>query len=112
MDGENETSVTKVEVEMALRKMRSGRVAGRDEILAECLKQGGGAIIEWLVRLLDTCFVAGEVPADWRMAVIIPIYKGKGDKHVCGNFRGISLLSVVGKVYGRGLDNRLKKRTD
>ena len=91
---------------MALRKMRSGKAAGRDWIPAECLKKGGGAMIEWLVRLLDSCFVAREVPADCRMAVIVPIYKGKGDKHVCGNYRGISLLSIVGKVYVRVLANR------
>ena len=77
--------------------MRLGRVAGRDGIPVECLKQGGGAIVEWLVRLLNTYFDTGEVPADWRMA-IVPIYKGKRDKHVCGNYRGISLLSVVGKI--------------
>ena len=29
------------------------------------------------------------------------LYKGKGDKCECSNSRGISLLSVVGKIYGR-----------
>ena len=112
MDRTNEEAVNKVEVEVALRKMRSGRAAGRDGIPAECLKKGGGSMVKWLVRLLNTCFVAGEVPADWRMAVIVPFYKGKGDKHVCGNFRGISVMSVVGKVFGRVLDNRVKEGID
>ena len=38
---------------------------------------------------------------DWRGASIVPLYKGKGDKCECSNSRGISLLSVVGKLYGR-----------
>ena len=46
MDRGNETSVTKVEVEVALIKIRSGRDGGWDGIPAECLKQGGWAIVE------------------------------------------------------------------
>ena len=32
--------------------------------------------------------------------------------HDCSNFRGISLLSVVGKVYGRVLINRIRDKTE
>ena len=32
--------------------------------------------------------------------------------HICSNFRGISLLSVVGKVYGRVLINRIRDKTE
>ena len=39
----------------------------------------------------------GVAPNDWRKAQIIPIYK-KGSRLECSNYRGISLLSVVGKV--------------
>ena len=35
------------------------------------------------------------VPEDWRSAVIGPLYKDKGEKTECKNYRGISLLSVV-----------------
>ena len=38
---------------------------------------------------------------DWRGACIVPLYEGKGDKCECSNSRGISLLSVVGKLFGR-----------
>ena len=39
----------------------------------------------------------GVVPEDWRSAVIVPLYKGKGERTECSNYRGISLLSGVGK---------------
>ena len=42
LEGVNRTSVTKVEVEGALRCMRVGKAAGRDGIPVECLKQGKG----------------------------------------------------------------------
>ena len=40
---------------------------------------------------------------DLRGACIVPLYKGKGDKCECSNSRGVSLLSEVGKLYGRVL---------
>ena len=40
-------------------------------------------------------------PVDWVIVCMVPLYKGKGDVFECSNFTGISLLSVVGKVYGR-----------
>ena len=44
-------------------------------------------------------FENGVVLEDWRSAVIVPLYKGKGERTECKNYRGISLLSVVGKIY-------------
>ena len=43
---------------------------------------------------------------------IVPLYKGKGDKCECSNSRGISLLSIVGKLYGRVLIKRLAAGTE
>ena len=40
---------------------------------------------------------------DWRGACIVTLYKEKGDKCECSNSRGISLLSIVGKLIGRVL---------
>ena len=39
---------------------------------------------------------------------MVPLYKGKGDKCECSNSRGISLLSVVGKLYSRVLIKRVR----
>ena len=54
------------------------------------------------IRLLNVSFDMGVVPMDWCGACIVPLYKGKGDSE-CSNSRGISLLSVVRKLYGRVL---------
>ena len=43
------------------------------------------------------------VPEDWRSAVNIPLYKSKGERTECKNYRGVSLMSIVGKIqYMRG----------
>ena len=70
------------------------------------------AVLEWLVRLLNLNFDMWVVPMDWRGACIASLYKGKGDKCECTNSRGISLLSVLGKIFGRVLINRVRARTE
>ncbi|XP_047485879.1 uncharacterized protein LOC125036961 [Penaeus chinensis] len=50
----------------------------------------------------------GEVPQDMRDTKIVTLYKNKGERSDCNNYRGISLLSIVGKVYARVLLVRLQ----
>ena len=52
------------------------------------------------------------VSMDWRGACIEPLYKGKGDKCECSNQKGISLLSVEHKLYGRVLIKRVRAGTE
>jgi len=40
--------------------------------------------------------------------LFLPFYKGKGSRTDCRNYRGITLLSVPGKVYAHVLHNRIK----
>ena len=78
----------------------------------ECLKTGGLAVLEWVVRLLNPCFGMGVVPTDWGAACIVPLYKAKGDECECSNSRRISLLSVIGKPYGRVLIKTVNDGTE
>ena len=105
----NDECISEKEVRKAVKE---GKAPGMDECPAECIKNGGATVIEWIVRLFNLCFVLGVVPEEWCEACIVPLYKGKGDKYECGNYRGISLLSVVGKLYGRVLINRISGATD
>ena len=51
------------------------------------------------------------VPEDLKAACIVPVYKGKGDRRDCVNYKGISILSIPGKIYGRVLINRVIEST-
>jgi len=53
----------------------------------------------------------GEIPQDWRDGIIIPLPK-KGDVKDCNNWRGITLLSVPGKVVAGIILNRMKDAVD
>ena len=96
----------------ALNEMKGGKAPGMDSVRAEMLNEGDVTVLEWLVRVFNICFMLSAVPVDWVIACMVPLHKGKGDVHEFSNFRGTSLLSVVGKVYGRVLINRIRDETE
>ena len=53
-----------------------------------------------------------KVPRDWHRTVTVSLYKGNGVKEECKNYRGISLLSIPGKLYGRVVINRVRELTN
>ena len=61
------------------------------------LKENKEVLIKALALLLNNSLEQMEVPKQWKLANITPIYK-KGDKRVPGNYRPISLTSIVCKI--------------
>lgn len=57
-------------------------------------------------------FFLGKVLDTWTWPIIFPLYKGKCSGNLCKNYRGITLLSILGKVNGiiiMGMIKRDKK---
>ena len=65
------------------------------------------ALTEKLHQLFQLIWQHETVPQDFKDASIIHLYKRKGNRQVCDNHRGISLLSIAGKILARVLLNRL-----
>lgn len=63
-------------------------------------------VIDGSVVSQNVCFVSSIVPIERMHECIVLLYKGKGDKWECTSFRGMSLLSVTGKVYDEELTNQ------
>ncbi len=70
---------------------------GPDEIHPRVLRELAEVIAEPLSIIYQRSLLTGEVPEDWRIANVTPIYK-KGCKEDPGNYRPVSLTSVTGKV--------------
>ncbi|BHF59536.1 hypothetical protein SprV_0100249600 [Sparganum proliferum] len=65
-----------------------------------------------LTALFQEMWRQGEVPQDFKDATIVHLYKRKGNRQVCGNHRGISLLNIAGKIFARILLNRLNNHLE
>ncbi|GAA6082711.1 uncharacterized protein LOC111191400, partial [Tachysurus ichikawai] len=102
-----DSSISQAEVTEVVEKLLSGKAPGVDEIRPEYLKSLDVVGLSWLTRLCNIAWRLGTVPLDWQTGVVVPLFK-KGDRRVCSNYRGITLLSLPGKVYARVLERRIR----
>ncbi|PKU33840.1 rna-directed dna polymerase from mobile element jockey-like [Limosa lapponica baueri] len=73
---------------------------GLDGIHPRALRELAGELTKPLFIIYQQSWSTGEVPDDWRVANVMPIYK-KGRKEDLGNYRPVSLTSVPGKIMER-----------
>ena len=89
-------AIGRAEVEVRVGKLKIGKAAGKDEITEEMIKGGFERVVDWIWSLCYMAFESGVESEDWRSEVIVPLYKGKGERSECKNYRGIGLFRVVG----------------
>ena len=97
--------ITLEEVENALKHTNSHKAPGVDEIKASFLKNG--SCLTFLHAFYQKCLKLGQIPAQWLKSIIKPIPKPGGDPLNPSDYKGISLQSVVMKVFCCILNARL-----
>ena len=65
------------------------------------------AVLDKLQHLFTNCWEKGTIPQDLRDAVFVSLYKNKEEKSDCSNYRGITMVSIAGKILARVLLKRL-----
>ena len=83
--------------------LAAGKAPGSNNIPPDLIKHCKTTLLHPLYEVLCQCWREGAVPQDMRDAKIITLYKNKGERSDCNNYRGISLLSIIGKVYAQVL---------
>ncbi|XP_038074903.1 uncharacterized protein LOC119742800 [Patiria miniata] len=89
------------ELSKAIDRLACGKAPGADGITPDIIQLGKPTLLPYLHDLLCLCWNEEAVPQDMCDAKIVTLYKNKGDRNDCNNYRGISLLSTVGKVFTR-----------
>ena len=100
------------ETRKAIQHLSSGKAPGTDVIPAEVYKAGGLPTAKKLTELFQCMWRKEAIPQDFKDASIIHLYNRKGNPQVCDNHRGISLLSIAGKILAKLLLNRLNAHPD
>ena len=96
-----------MEVKKAIKQTSSGKATGMDGIPAELYKAAGPVTLAVFHDTLPSLWEEEEKPHDFRDATVVPLFKNKGSRADCGNYRGISLLSIAGKILARVILNRM-----
>ncbi|XP_044760185.1 uncharacterized protein LOC123317645 [Coccinella septempunctata] len=103
--------ITMEELKQAIKTLKNGKAPGCDKITSEIIKNLGNNGLENLLRISERVWKEEIIPEDWQTALIVPIYK-KGDKQNCNNYRGITLLSTVIKLYEIILDKKIREKVE
>ena len=104
--------ISEKELQTALKNLKNNKACGVDNILNEHIKVSFEKMKNIYLKLFNFILMGGSFPEIWALGQIIPIFKKKGSKKDPGNYRGITLLSCLGKFFNIILNNRLKKVCD
>ena len=113
MDFDNDLNVNFSEQELrrVIFSLNNNKSPGIDNITVEILKTSYEFISPFLLPLYNRIFNSSEYHRSWGEGIIAPIFK-KGDVNEASNYRGITLISVLAKVYSQLLLNRLTSWTE
>ena len=107
--GISEDPFSTKEFQSAKKSIRCGKACGEDGITPEFLKYGG--LDDIVLGFVNQAYTEGNIPERWKTLIIVPVPK-KGDLTKPDNYRGISLISLVMKLYNRLIMNRLRPALD
>ena len=99
------------EINYALKKMKNHKAPGEDSIVIESIKIGGKTLLNRIETLFNLCLKNQSIPKKWNNAIMILLFK-KGDNTNLENYRPISLLSHLYKLYTRIITNRLENKLE
>ena len=95
------------ELKKGIKSLKNGKASGHDKIVNEMLKSSNDMMISAYVKLFNIILDTGHIPDNWTIGIIKPIFKNKGSKNDTDNYRGITLLSCLGKLFTATLNTRL-----
>ena len=110
-NSENELNceITYDEIEKALKNLKNNKACGIDKILNEHIKYSYMSLKHVYFKLFNLILDKGIFPKSWSSGIIHPVYKNKGDPTIPSNYRPITLLSCLGKLFTSILNTRLHK---
>ena len=110
-DNNNEINFdfTLEELDFLINKLKNNKASGFDNVINEFIKYSSRELRKTLVVLFNIILNSGIVPTAWCISLIKPLYKNKGPRDDVNNYRGISLISCIGKLFTALINQRLEE---
>ena len=100
---------TENEISDCLRKLKNGKASHTDNIPNELMKYGGDSMVQLLLVMFNALLHIEKMPGGWREGLITSLFK-EGDRVCLDNYRGITMLSTVGKLFCACIKNRIQSK--
>ena len=102
-----DSEFTEEEIYAEVKNLKNGKACGKDKILNEFIKVTFNEMKEVYIDLFNRILDEGQIPESWTIGMITPIFKNKGDRGDFNNYRGITILSCLGKLFTSVINTRL-----
>ena len=100
-------SVTSKMVRKVVMKLDLSKASGPDCIPVVVLKNCEPELSYILAELFNKCPKECCFPDSWKVSSVVPVFKNVGERSTAKNYRPVSLLSVVSKVFEKLVNNRI-----
>lgn len=100
--------ITPDEILSVINELSNDKAPGVDGLSAEFYKYAKHVLLPHLCILFNSIFDKGVFPTEWCKAIICPLHKS-GNRNDTNNYRGISLLCTVSKIFTKILCKRFEK---
>ena len=100
-------SITPKMVKKVKTKLGSSKASGPDGIPVAVLKNCEPKLSYILAELFNMCLKEFCFPDCWKISSVVPVFKNVGERSTAKNYRTVSLLSVVSKVFEKLVNNRI-----
>ena len=102
--------ITSEEVRKQLDLMKKGKAADSNGVVVEMLKAAGEALVALIADLYnDVLHPNAQVPEEWRTTRLSVLFT-KGDSQMLDNYRPISLIPILLKLFSRVLYARMETK--
>ena len=99
------------EVKDAFERTKPGKAAGVDDVCPELLRTDMEDTASMLTKCYNRLWETERWPKVWKKGLVVKLFK-KGDLCEYNNWRGVTLLPVISKIFCRMLLERIKKGVD
>ena len=99
--------ISEEQILSCIARLKNNKARGIDDKTNEYIKATQNCMLPVYHKLFNLVFESGTVPMSWTIGVIKPIYKKKGDPQNPDNYRPITIVSCLGKLFTSILNNRL-----
>lgn len=110
-DNQRTEEITRNDILQQIQNLKKSKAPGRDGIENEAWIYATEEVTDRLYDIMNDVWKGEGFPNQWREGIICPIYK-KGNKKEISNYRGITLLNTMYKVYGSILAEKLTKEME
>ena len=95
------------QVEKIIGKLKNSKTSGLDNLDTYNIKLNKKIIVPSVCHILNLSIMSNEFPTKWKIAKVVPLYKGKGSKLDPKNFRPVAILPILSKVLERAMFQQL-----